>query len=191
LQKDTAFLNGLEKWSDTLVRKFDTLYSISVERPRVTTGKLYYYSGYVGLLRTFSSESSTMDQLESSGNLRIMDTRIALKISEYQRRLKSIQKDYNLFEMEYETMHGLRMRIFDGALSVDLFADRNTASKRDSVCRLNPPMVNDDPRLMKEFIGWVRQESIFWKNNITEHLKPINQTARELLELLKEEYHLE
>jgi hypothetical protein len=190
LQKDTAAIGNLMGWTDTLIHKFDTLSEVANKQPPVTNGKLYFYAAYTGWIRYFSSESSTMEQLKNSGNLRIMKTEIALKISEYERRLKGLENDYSLFRIEYENMLGLRLKIFDGVTSVSLFADNRNAGFRDSVFALEPALVNSDPRLMKEFIGWVKSEADFWETNIREHLRPLNKTGHEIIEMLKKEYHL-
>ena len=190
LQKDTAAIGYLIRWTDTLIHKFDTLSEIVQHQPRVTNGKLYFFAAYTGWARYFSSESSTMEQLKNSGNLRIMTTEIALKISEYERRIKGLENDYSLFKIEYETMLGLRLKIFDGVTSVNLFTDYRNARFRDSAFALEPALVNNDPRLMKEFIGWVKLEADFWESNISQHLEPMKKTASEIIEMLKKEYHL-
>jgi len=190
LQQDTAHLKDIITWTRNLILKFDTLCAVSREQPPVTNGKLYFYSNHAGWIRPFSSESSTMEQLKNSGNLRIMTTEIALKVSEYERRLRALENDYSLFRIEYETMNGLRMKIFDGVVSVNLFARQEETKFRDSVFQLSPPLINNDPGLMKEFIGWVKSEGDFWEANIKDHLSPLNKTAMELIELLKKEYHL-
>jgi len=87
-------------------------------------------------------------------------------------------------------MNGLRLRIFEGMVSVNLFLRSEDAQFRDSVFQLNPPLINNDPGLMKEFIGWAKSEASFWKANIKDHLEPLNKTAKEIIALLKKEYHL-
>jgi hypothetical protein len=167
---------------------------ISTQDPPVPKGKLYFFSYYTSQIRYFASEASTAEQLKSSGNLRIMKTEVALKLSEYERRIKSLENDYSLFRIEYETMIALRLKIFDGLTSVQLFGSDSVRSRnpahRDSVYLLNPPLSNPDAMLMREFIGWVKQESSFWKTNIREFIIPIQKTCGELLQLLRTNYHL-
>jgi len=88
-------------------------------------------------------------------------------------------------------MNGLRLKIFDGVASADLFSRPRDDKFRDSVFLLNPPLNNTDPALMKEFIGWVKSEGGFWKTNITSHLMPLNKLANEMIGLLKKEYRLD
>ena len=53
------------------------------------------------------------------------------------------------------------------------------------------PLINDDPLLMKEFIGWQKFEINIYLTHISDFLIPLKQTATALLSMLKEEYHLE
>jgi len=109
--------------------------------------------------------------------------------------LKGLENDYSLFRTEYEIMNGLRLKIFDGELSVNLSGGVNDDRQGDpafidSVFRLNPPLINNDPKLMREYIGWVKTEGDFWKANIKDHQEPLLKTALEILALLKKEYKL-
>ena len=189
LQRDTAQFTDLIKWTETLTKKFDTV-CVLQQDPNTTKGKLYYYSNFIGWTRYFSSECSTMEQLKYSGNLRILATAIALKISDYGRRIKSLEDDYSLFKQEYEIINGLRLKIFDGITSFTFFTRPDDAIFRDSVFHLTPPLINDDPKLMKEYLGWIKSESGFWKSNIKDHLKPLDSLANEIILMLKNEYRL-
>lgn len=196
LKKDTAQLFHLIKYTSLLSKKYDTLCALSIgKQPGITNGQLYYYSYFVCAVEYFASSSSTLDQLKNSGNLRILTTEIATNISDYDRQIRNLESNYILFKAEYETMNGLRLKIFDGNISVNLFSNNfflfDENQFRDSLLKLNPPLINDDPRLMKEFIGWVKTEGMFWKLYINTFLEPINKKASDLILLLKKEYHLE
>jgi hypothetical protein len=196
LKKDTANLIHLIKYTSVLSKKYDTLCALSSGKQQgITNGQLYYYSYFACAVEYFSSSSSTVEQLKSSGNLRILTTEIALNISDYDRQLRLLESNYILFKTEYETINGLRLKIFDGNISVNLFSNNFFLYKenefRDSLLKLNPPLINDDPRLMKEFIGWIKTEGMFWKLYITAFLEPMNKKARDLILLLKKEYRLE
>jgi hypothetical protein len=43
---------------------------------------------------------------------------------------------------------------------------------------------------MKEFTGWQKFEVHIYDNHITKYLVPLKETAKELIALLKKEYHL-
>jgi hypothetical protein len=192
LKGDTAELHHLISWTLTLSKRYDTLGMLYTANPEGTpNGKLYYYSLVLGMTGYFSSNSSTLDQLKSSGNLRILTTAVALKISNYDRQLRMLGSNYILFKTEFETINGLRFKIFDGSISADLMSHSRDENFRDSVFQLEPPLINDDPRLMKELMGWIRMEARWWRANIKEDLVPLSKTASELISALKKEYHLE
>jgi len=191
LKEDTGYLKGLMGWDLDLSKRFDTLCALSLQYPgSTTTGMLYYYSGFTSWMVSFESRASTYDQMKSSGNLRIISHELAFQLSNYDRLLRNLQNDYNLSKVEYETINGLRMKIFDGYLTEILFPNGLRAVNRDSAFKLNPPLVNDDPKLMKEFIGWIKAESRYTKGIINDWLEPLKKNADSILHLLKKDYHL-
>lgn len=183
LQSDTSRLEHLIKWTHRLISKLDTLCYLS-KKPGVKNGELYYYSRAVSWTDYFSSSTSTLDQLKSSGSLRILTPEIAQKISNYDRLLVYSANTDNFQRMEYETINGLRLKIFNGLILAEL------KQPTDSVFNLDPPLLNDDPKLMGEFIGWVKVVAGFLQSTIREILEPLKESADELLLLLKKEYHL-
>ena len=85
LKKDTSQLNDLSRNLKNVSSKLDTLCILIKEdhKQTVTNGMLYYYSSFVTNVEYFSSNNTTIEQLKSSGNLRIMGNKLAYKISEY------------------------------------------------------------------------------------------------------------
>ncbi len=79
-------------------------------------------------------------------------------------------------------------KIFDG-YKAQLIRDAKSLST-DSLFKLNMPLINDDPKLMKEFTGWQKFEVSVYPEQIKGFLLPVKRTATELLGLLKKEYHL-
>jgi hypothetical protein len=192
LKEDTAELGHLMSWTLTLSKRYDTLCNLYTAKQEGTTnGKLYFFSNVLGMTGYFSSNSSTLEQLKSSGNIRILTTDIALKISYYDKKIRMLESDYTFLKTEFETINGLRFKIFDGNISGDLVSRYRDKEFRDSVFQLDPPLINDDPRLMKEFMGWVRMEARWWRSNITEDLVPLHEIASNLIIALKTEYHLD
>jgi hypothetical protein len=191
LLQDLSGIDTIRNFNEQLASRFDSLGYWSRVRPAPPTGTLYFYSMYVGDIKYFSPSTSTLAQLKGSGNLRILPQNIALKLSEYDAALHSLQNDYDLFTIEYETLNNLRLKIFDGITVSELFSPHKLAeSKRDSLCSLPLELVNDDPKLMKEFIGWVKVEGGFLRSNMTMHLIPLRKKAVELIDMLRKEYHL-
>jgi len=192
LKKDTTSLNSIIEYKNLVIDKLDTfcLYSSEKEKRKITNGQLYYYGSFATMISFFTSTNTTVEQLKGSGNLRIMGTEVAQKISEFGKKLEDLENEYNLTRAEFEKMESLYFKIFDGYIAEQLKSAYEDSAKRDSVFRLHIPLINDDPKLMKEFAGWMKFESgIYKEHNINFHFK-LKIFISELLVLLKKEYHM-
>ena len=162
LKMDTASLNSTIESNKSVIAKLDSfcLFSTEKEKRSITNGMLYYYGEYTTSVEFFASNNTTIEQLKGSGNLRTMPNHIAQKISSYSKKLSTLENEYRLSRTEFEKIEDLYFKIFDG-YTTQLLTDaagRNIVN-RDSVFKLNPPLINDDPKLMKEFTGWLKFES--------------------------------
>ena len=184
LQSDTAKLHHLILWTQHVANRLDTLCELSRKQPRIKNGKLYYYSRTVAWVDYFTSSTSTLSQLKNSGSLRILSPGIAQKISNYDRLLVYSANTDNFQRIEYETINSLRLKIFDGRILAEM--DNPT----DSVFNLDPPLLNNDPKLIGEFFGWVKTNAGYLRTAVREIMEPMKESAEELLLLLKNEYHL-
>jgi len=97
-----------------------------------------------------------------------------------------------LSKNEFVKIEELYFKIFDGYTSIQLIPSNIGENvNRDSVFNLNPPLINDDPKLMKEFVGWLKFETYIYKMQNDKHHIPLKQATVELMLSLKKEYHLE
>ena len=190
LKRDTLELDSLVGTIRDFCKKLDTFCLIREAKDPHTNGMLYYYSNYTTYGSSFSPNNSTLEQLKNSGNLRYLKKEVANKISEYDKFLQDLDKELTTSRSEYNKINELRLRIFDGLISPDYYTT-NMRAVRDSMFRLNPSLVNDDPRMMKEFTGWVKYTSGVYREQIWTHFSPLKKRATELMGLLKKEYHLE
>ena len=117
-----------------------------------------------------------------------MKNDVSKKISEYSRELKEMESEYQLTRPEFAKIEELYFKIFDGYVS-QLFRERDNMN-RDSVFGLHPPLINDDPKLMKEFTGWLKFEASVYLEQNKNFMLPIKETATTLIALLEKEYHL-
>jgi hypothetical protein len=189
LKKDTLELDSLIGQVRDFCKKLDTFCLIREAKDLHTNGMLYYYSNYTTTGSTFSPNNSTLEQLKNSGNLRYLKKEVANKISEYDKFLQDLDKELTTARSEYNKINELRLQIFDG-LVADNFYSTGVRRPRDSMLSLNPPLINDEPRLMKEFTGWVKYTSGVYREQVWTHFRPLKKRATELMELLKKEYHL-
>ena len=98
LKKDTIRLNSLMKSNANTSSKLDTLCML-IKDPRhqaITPGMLYYYANDVLDVTYFSSHNSTIEQLKNSGSLRIMKINVGQMISEYDKKIRELEKEYGL-----------------------------------------------------------------------------------------------
>jgi hypothetical protein len=202
LMKDTLAINKTIEDIKITTGKLDSLCLFATEKVKrnVTNGMLYYYASYTTSINLYASENTTIEQLIGSGNLRLMGNDISQMISVYGKKLNSLENEYGLTKPEFAKIEELYFKIFDGYAIQELLT-QGDVEKRDSVNRqaeirnavfnLNTPLINDDPALMKEFIGWQAFELQIYRNHITNFLLPLKQIATELMALLKKEYHLE
>jgi len=192
LKKDTASINNAIEGTRLVAGKLDTfcLYSTEKTKLNITNGMLYYYGSYTTLLWVYSADNTTIDELKSSGNLRIMGNDISVKINAYCKLLSELENEYTLTRTEFATLEELYFKIFDGYTS-QLLTRGTKPLLRDSIFKLNIPLISDDPKLMKEFTGWQKFEVSIYLRQIDTYLVPIRQIAIELLKLLQKEYHFE
>jgi len=192
LQKDIVSINSAIEADRLVIGKLDTfcLYSTEKSKLNITNGMLYYYGSYTTLLWVYSADNTTIDELKSSGNLRIMGNDISVKINAYCKLLSELENEYTLTRTEFATLEELYFKIFDGYTS-QLLTRGTKPLLRDSIFKLNIPLISDDPKLMKEFTGWQKFEVSIYLRQIDTYLVPIRQIAIELLKLLQKEYHFE
>jgi len=191
LKKDTTQLNELSRNLKNVANKLDTFCVLVKEdhKQTVTNGMLYYYSSFVTNVEYFSSNNTTMEQLKSSGNLRIMGNKLAYKISEYDRKNRQLEKEYSLSKVEFSKMEDLHFKLFDIYISEKMFGGPNVRP-RDSALLLTNLPVNNEPGLMNQYTGWLKFESGIYKFQGNTYLAQLKNLAIELLTILKEEYHL-
>ncbi len=102
-----------------------------------------------------------------------------------------LESEYGLTRPEFAKIEELYFKIFDGYASSVLVSSGKKSLERDSVFKLNIPLINEDPVLMKEFVGWQKFELHIYLDHISDFLIPLKQTATDLLLMLKKDYHLE
>jgi hypothetical protein len=189
LKKDTTQLNDLSRNLKNVANKLDTFCVLVKEdhKQTVTNGMLYYYSSFVTNVEYFSSNNTTIEQLKSSGNLRIMGNKLAYKISEYDRKNRELEKEYSLSKVEFSKMEDLHFKLFDIYISEKMF-DEPTVRPRDSAFLLTNLPLNNEPGLMNQYTGWLKFESGIYKFQGNTYLAQLKKLAIELLTILKEEY---
>ena len=192
LSNDTSQLSAFMKRVPFFVAKYDSFLLLQRNLKTASTGQLYYYSSFVNTMTDFTSNVSTLDQIKNSGSLRYFDPPIQDKISEYA-RLVDRNKDYKPFAVPiHERAVTLGSKIFDGEVFYyDYLFDPEKQSRRptDSFMHSNPPLINSDPALMKEFSNAIIAKRKAELVMLNVYYKPAFDKAVELIGLLSEKYH--
>ena len=139
-------------------------------------------------LSFFSSSNTTIEQLKGSGNLRIMSNALAYKISEYDKLIRELDKEYGISKSEFIKMEDIHFRVFDMYFMESVFTD--SKAPRDSLFHISDYSIRNDPDLIKEYTGWLKFESNIYRFQNKEFLEPIRKDAEELIAILKKEYQL-
>lgn len=192
LKKDTARLTSLMKTASATSGQLDSL-AMLIKHPgnqAVTPGMLYYYADNVLNVTYFSSQNSTLEQLKNSGSLRLMKINVGQMISEYDKKIRELEKEYGLSKSEFEKMETLHFKVFDIYALEELFTEDTARITRDSVFLLNNLFVTKDRDMMNEYAGWVKFEANIYRMQSRDYLAPLRKNAEELIMALKKEYHL-
>ncbi len=191
LKKDTFQLNAIITEEDSIVKRLDTLCMLIREKNSgsVTPGMLYYYANKVTNVNYFASRNTTVEQLKGSGNLRIMGQDLSYQISEYDRLIRQLEKEYGLSNTEFAKLEDVHFRVFDLYLMEEIFGNDKRAD-RDSLFAVKNFYVNSNPDLLREYIGWVKFEANIYRFQTKTYLDPLRKAAVQLLKTLQTKYHL-
>ncbi|MGZ4061287.1 MAG: hypothetical protein ACXVPU_19805, partial [Bacteroidia bacterium] len=162
LKKDTSGINNIIQDIKVTTGKLDSLCLLGTEKTKhnITNGMLYYYASYATSINLYSSDNTTIEQLKGSGNLRIMGNNISQMINVYGKKLNSLETEYGLTRPEFAKIEELYFRIFDGYAIQVLSKEGSGQARdsvngnpliRDSVFKLNTPLINKDPAIIKYF----------------------------------------
>jgi hypothetical protein len=148
--------------------------------------KLYMLKGRTGRFLNIRFEDRTSSQLKNAGGMRLIrNTKVSNSIRQYWDDEETIYRVRDRLEMVGENIGDVSSRIFYYKYSIP---------GKDP---LDPPLgikpgavfIDNDPKLMAEFINRVASKLIRTRVYITE-LESAMQVANNLTELVKEEYHL-
>ena len=146
----------------------------NVQNPHITKVHIKGYKSLRDTVCTFSPNINIVIGENGSGKTNLVE---AIE--------KFLKYKFEVFE--FEKMETLYFKIFDGYFYQLITGGNGYNINRDSVFILQPPLVNDDTKLMKEFIGWVKFEAGIYKSQNSIYHIPIKKSAIELLALLKKE----
>ncbi len=177
-------LSNNSKYLDTL---FDLMNSPSVKN--IPGGELYYYAA-IGLgNRQFSPTDATLQQLKNSGSLRYFRNPYLIKvIAKYD---QSVRNGLRIEEVSFGILHELRktqMRIFNFKIYRSII--ENKYDSLSTYKKMNLPLLSYESSLLGEFTNWALLRAGHNVNGRIPSYQNTLKIARQLIDILKKEYHL-
>ncbi len=192
LKADTLNLNYTIHLYDSLSRNIDTFRQLLRAKNvnEIPGGKIYYYgdgalSGY-----RMPFNTTTIEQLKSSGSLRYFSESLRNLVSKYDMRTEAFnlrQNNEPLFSIE--TMNYAN-KIFDKDIMEQLYNIQSPDLLRQFIS-VDFELLNNDPKLLKEYANNCFGRQNNWRSRITGSLIPLKQLATELMIALKEKYNFQ
>ena len=150
-------------------------------------GDLIYYSGRLGpRIGTYVSNQRTFDQLNSGGFRLIQDLEISNRIIDYYALFPHVRLLENGALKEFEHYEVFASNIFNPVV----FHRQETADGLIIRGNDNPPLLSYDPKLLKQlslYIVYLNGS----RRSIIPDLENIKQNSQELIQFLKNKYHLQ
>ena len=191
IRSDTANIARIIKARTVKERMLDSLsYMMNSASPGDFTKQIYPYAVHAGrtLPYRFIPNDGTLQQLKNSGALRLIRNRSVVdSIAKYDISVRNMLGQYAVEENQIEHYRTAATKIFDALFLVKIM-DENAA-----VVNLptdNPPL---QPYNKRELYEW--NYRVYGLNGMNKanrrDLKALLNQAKDLLEILKREYHLE
>jgi hypothetical protein len=153
----------------------------------VNTGKLYMLHGQTTRFLNIRFEDGTSSQLKNAGGMRLIrNKQVGKSIRQYWAKIESLSRIRDRLETAGENIADLSSRIFYNKFfiySEDVLSPLKGIKPGSS-------LINDDPKLIAEYINRVVVKSIRTEIYLTD-LKETIQMIDQLMHLIKKEYHLE
>jgi len=148
---------------------------------------IYFFARSVSPPLNFFPNDRTIQQLKSSGGLRlIQSTNVSNSIMEYDQKMKfqlsDIGDEENL-RLEYRKSV---KKLFDGKILMAMLENMNRIEKPTN----NPPLFNDDKTGINDLIVDIQYVKKACQIQINRHLE-LKRQASVLIDLIQKEYHLE
>jgi hypothetical protein len=199
LQNDTADLRRASFYLKTANNMIDSLVELERDKDVLKKGgKLYYYFRLGGWGYEVDWNKATINQLISSGNLRYFtNTQLTSAVSLYNTTANTISGFDEVIESARERVATYRDAILNSQYNFLFFRfnmdDLYQGSNRefiDSLKNISIPLFNNDPDLLNKhanaLMGLKGNRSLL----VTKFFPKAIKQAEEIMELLKEEYHL-
>jgi len=201
MKEDTAEIRGGILQNTFMVEAYDSCISIglkNIDKPTVP-GVFYYYSRFTTNAYSIDWNESTLTQLIQSGNLRYFENKeLVNKINKYHSLQGQIGSNNQTDLLHRNKLLEIRSRLlaaryYDVFVQLQISVEMKKHVPNDVIDRLVLQQLSLKPGstgLMEEYVNNLIDRK--WRNrSYVEELYPqALKTAAEIIEMLKEEYHL-
>lgn len=190
LKLDTAGFLLDNKIRGTAIEMYDSVILLlnKQKRDSFDQQRLYYLARMGLRLSPFTKMNDrTFEQMKSSGNLRLIhDSKISDRITSYYFNSKDFSFNVEQTLLRLQSLIEIHGKVFDGAVFQSMI-DTGLLNINPPVG--NPALITEDKKILNELAVRSHYVSSILKYSRT-NIVDLNRDASQLIELLKEEYHL-
>jgi hypothetical protein len=187
LKMDTVALNSILQNRNGRNEMFDSIFYL-IDDPADRLADLYFFARHV--TRTapvlFFNNDRTIQQLKYSGGLRLItNKRVSDSLMIYDKQVRLVLDRQEIELANVRECLPYYYRIFDGRVFVKMQDINNIIGRPPS----NPSLLKFSEQDMNTFVGYCQAIKAINLGNAT-HTKVLKEKAVELIEIIKNEYHL-
>ena len=190
LKLDSAGLSADNNTRKEAVVMYDSVITLlnKKDRTQFDQQRIYYLARMALRLSPFPKlNDRTYEQMKSSGNLRLIhETEISDKITHYYFNIKDFLLNTDQTLLRLQSLIEIQGKVFDGAVFQQMINIKNFEINQPEGY---PALITEDKQTLNELsvrIHYVLSILLYSQNFITE----LGNEASQLIEALKEEYHL-
>jgi hypothetical protein len=188
LSSDIYMLDSIISTRKILDKMMDSLlYIMNYTDPKQHGNEIYYYTRWIPRTYRFYTNDRTLSQLKNAGNWRLIrNKKVSERLSTYDNIVSTLsiyieQREESLVLILYQSIN----KMFDNRVFENMLSGLNFNRPQN-----NPPLLTYDKNIINEFCNQVhfRKNSNFYFITVAGKLL---SEARQTLELIKKEYHME
>ena len=191
VELDIASLQQSSDVRKKYINYYDSLVFLLRQNDRNKLNDIYFYARFLGRINEFKYHDRTIQQLKSSGSLRLIrNKKAADSITIYDNEAVKLILNQQDIERNArnDVLYNMAGKIFNAYIWNDMVDSSNSAL----ISRItsNPSLLTSDTKLINEFVikvVYLKTAYRLTNGNIEETIK----SARNLLTFLKKEYHIE
>ena len=190
VELDTASLRLTYNVRKTYINYFDSLVFLLRQNNNSKLNDIYFYARFLGRINEFKYHDRTIEQLKSSGSLRLIrNKKAADSITIYDN--EAVKLVLNQQDIERNLRNDILYNTLGKILNGYVWNDMADTTNKATISRItsNPSLMTSDEKLINEVVikvVYLKTAYRLTNGNIEDAIK----AAENLIVFLKEEYHL-